>query len=142
MNSIEKIDSVSKIIEVQFFGNFQKETLLPIVRKTRIKALKSDHKIIFDFRESHIQFSVADAYYWIPNYYDVIDPLIKIVPVANIPGEKNFDLFSFLETAFINKGAQIRLCSNERDSIDWLNQNKSNNFEMLGIRQTEVFLEN
>lgn len=136
MNWIEEIDSESEIIVVRFFGNYQKETLLPIVTKARKKALTLDYKLIFDFSESHVQFSVADAYNWIPNHYDTIDPLLKIVPVANIPGEKNLELFSFVETTFLNKGAQIRLCENERDSKAWLNSKKQN-VEILSRQQTE-----
>lgn len=126
MDSLEIIDSVNKIIKVQFFGKFQKETLLPIVTKARQKALKLDYKILFDFKNSHVQFSITDAYNWIPSHYDTIDPLLKIVPVASIPGEKNIDLFSFVETTFLNKGAQIKLCEDERDSIAWLNSKKQN----------------
>jgi len=126
----EEIDSTNKIILVQFFGAFQQEALVPIVKQTRLMALALEYKIIFDFRGAHLCLSISDVYYWIPKYYDSLDLRLKIVPTAIIRNKRDKSLFEFMETTFLNKGAKICLFDDEQEARDWHSSNNDPTFNL------------
>lgn len=115
----ESIDSTNKVIVVQFFGEIIQEDLIPKTKLSRLMALILKYKIIFDFSESQICFSISEAFYVISQHYDSLDPRLKLVPVAHISSERDKKFFEFVETTFINRGANIRLCKDEQDARDW-----------------------
>ena len=118
----EVIDNTNKIILVRFFGEIKKEEIVPKAKLTRLMALVLDYSIIFDFSKSQIHFSVSDAFYMVPRYYDTVDLRLKLVPVAHIPNKMDKSFFEFMETTFLNKGARLRLCKDEQDARAWLSR--------------------
>lgn len=116
----ESIDSTNEVIVVRFFGRIEQEGLAKKAKLTRLMARVLNYKIIFDFSESQICFSMSDAFYWVSQHYDSLDPRLKLVPVAHISSERDEKFFEFVETTFINRGANIRLFKNEQDARVWL----------------------
>jgi hypothetical protein len=62
---------------------------------------------------------MSEAYYFVSQHYDSLDPRLKLIPVAHIANERDGEFFRFVETTFINSGANIRLCKDEQDARAW-----------------------
>ena len=85
MQYTEEVDKERKIVIARVSGGMTKEKIAPETTQTRVRAKELNYSILFDFRKVHNYLTIVDAYYWLAEHYDDVDPTLKFVPTASPP---------------------------------------------------------
>lgn len=116
----EEVDDPRKILCVRVSGEITKEKLAPKTTQTRLRAKELNYGILLDFRKVRNYVTIVDAYYWLAEHYDGLDATLKFIPTAHVVDPKDEEFARFVETTFLNRGASIRVFTQERAAIEWL----------------------
>lgn len=120
MEYTSQINEPSKILFVRVSGVSDKEAMSAMGIAMRLKAQELNYKLLFDFRKIEPFLSVIARYNWVEDNYDRVDPSLKFIPTAHLANEEDMKTFRMLETFWRNKGAEVKLFSEEEDAIKWL----------------------
>lgn len=124
MQYTEEIDKERKIVIARVSGGMTKEKIAPKTTKTRLRAKELNYCILFDFRKVNNYLTIVDAYYWLAEHYDDLDPTLKFIPTAHVVDTKDEEFSRFVETTFLNRGASIRVFTEESAAIGWLESHR------------------
>lgn len=115
-----EIDYDKKVIIVNVQGVLtEKETAL-MGLKIRLLAKELKVGIIFDLRQAENAISMSIAYFWVSNYYDKTDYLLRSIPTVHLCNEIDIEFFSFVEVAWTNKGTYVKMCTNLEEALKWI----------------------
>jgi len=117
---VVEVHEESRVIIVRLYGEVTVGRLVPVAMQERMLAREMDYGVVFDFRESQLRISRADAFYFLARHYNPVDPSIKYIRTAHLVAEKDRDFFMFLEVSWVNRGALLRVFEDEREAIGWL----------------------
>lgn len=120
MRYIEEVFISQQLIKVKIEGHTTEDQLASHEVVTRILARDLHCGVFFDFRQANPQITISEAYFWIAKHYDVVDPMLRHVPVAFLINGRDRIFFDFWETTFTNNGAVIRIFEEETDAVAWL----------------------
>jgi hypothetical protein len=120
MEYTTQINEPRKFLFIRISGILDIEALSAMGIAMRLKAKELNYKLLFDFRKIRPIVSVINKYNWIEDNYDHVDPLLKYIPTAHLAKEEDMKSFRMLETFWMNKGAEVKLFSEEDDAIKWL----------------------
>lgn len=120
-----ELDEIDRIIIVKVCGDVHSEELASVGSKMRVRACEGNYRILFDFRKAKIYVTLAEAYQWIPDYYDRIDRQLKFVRTAHLTGNEDEIFFMFLEDTFRNRGANLRVFTDANRAVKWLESQNS-----------------
>ena len=135
MEYTQTVDDNKNIIFVKIKGPVTTEGISPLAVATRAKATELNYLLLFDFRESTNYVSIYDAQRWLFDHYDKIDFKLKFTPAAHVINGETEEFFSFVETAWGNRGAQVKLFKDKDLAIEWLDKINSQKMEgEIGIK--------
>ena len=120
MTYTSKINHNDKLIIVRTEGDLITNELSAMCLKMRLQAREFNYMLIFDYRLSKNYISIAEAYYWFSDYYDVVDFKLRHIKTAIISNVNDKEFFSFLETTCYNKCIPLKMFLEEDKAIDWL----------------------
>lgn len=124
MEYTSETDENRKIITVRITGEIHMEKAASMGQEVRTRAKRDHYRLLFDLRKAKNNITIIQAYNWITEFYDSVDPHLKWVPTAHLINTDDEEFFSFVETIFINRGANIRLFKDEGKAVEWLEYQK------------------
>jgi hypothetical protein len=117
MEHAYKIDESKQIIFVTITGNVHEKEASVVGILMRMKAIELNYGLLFDFRLSTNHITVGQAYFWFDRYYDAELKKVKTVHLIN---QSDYHFFEFVQTTSKNRGAKLKVFTNEAEAIEWL----------------------
>ena len=114
------INTDTKIITVQTTGELIKNEVAKMDKRIRTKAKEFNCSILFDFRKSKNQITMADAFFWFTELYEDNEKSLISIPTVHLSSAEDEQFFRFFETTTNNNGIPIKMFLEDEPAMRWL----------------------
>ena len=140
MEYIYTINESNKSFDVVVSGKVDSAAFTRLGIKFRTLALELGNTILFDYRNSKVDISIGEVYFWFRDHLDKVSVRFRSIPTAHLTNENNAQLFRFADLTWTNAGAVVKSFDNPAAAKTWLgrfNQNSTVQIKPLDTFQYE-----
>ena len=122
MNYSTELNENNKTITVRTTGHLKTKEIAAMGVLIRLQARDLKYKLIFDYSLSKNFITITEAYNWFSDYYDTVDLKLREIPTAIIANKEDYEFFDFYETTCNNRGIPIKIFSEDKSAMVWLEE--------------------